>query len=257
MRTEKEMVAYALEIEPSLLPHLPELLADLDELGSDAELITQLVVELGLPDDTKVVDLGCGKGAVAVEIADELGYEVLGIDLFEPFIKSCHELALKHKVSDLCDFKFGNLLEMASEVGQYDIAIFAALGDVLGPPDETMKVIREYVKPDGLIIVSDLYLAEGGSNNFPGFERYRHHDETLSLLTARGDTLVREVIPDDYEDEESQDNEAEKIRARAEALALQYPSLEQALMAFASDQAAENAFIEANLVDAVWVLRKS
>ena len=88
MRTEQEMVAYALEVDLQLLPYLPELLADLEELGSDAELITQVIADLDLAADSEVIDLGCGKGAVALEIADELGFKVLGIDLFKPFIQA-------------------------------------------------------------------------------------------------------------------------------------------------------------------------
>lgn len=60
--TADEMVAYALEAPPELLPFLPELLADLDELGSDAAQIAGILRDLPLPPTTQVVDLGCGKG---------------------------------------------------------------------------------------------------------------------------------------------------------------------------------------------------
>ncbi len=40
------MVAHALEAPPEPLLFLPELLADLDDLGSDAEQITDIVREL-------------------------------------------------------------------------------------------------------------------------------------------------------------------------------------------------------------------
>ncbi len=250
------MVAYALEIDPALLAYVPELLADLDELGSDAELIAEVVADLQLPSDTRVVDLGCGKGAVAVEIAAETGFEVTGIELFEPFISYCNDLAQREGVAALCDFRVGNVCDMAATVGQYDVAIFAALGDVLGEPDETMKVVREYVKPGGLIVISDLYLIDGGSNDFPGFERYRHHDETVSLLSAHGDALVKEVIPDSEDDGGEEDDEALKIRARAQALAVQHPKLKEAFMTFASDQAEENEFVGENFVDSIWILRR-
>ncbi len=61
IRSEDEMVAYALEIHPSLLPYLPELLADLGELGSDAQAIAGILNNINLPGSTSVVDLGCGR----------------------------------------------------------------------------------------------------------------------------------------------------------------------------------------------------
>lgn len=57
-------------------------------------------------------------------------------------------------------------------------------------------VIRDYVRPGGLMIISDLYLADGGFNDFPGFERYGHRDDTISRLTASGDTLVQVLDAD-------------------------------------------------------------
>ena len=62
------MVAYALETDVVLLPYVPELLADLEELGSDAEVIAEVIDALELPDDAQVIDLGCGKGATALEV---------------------------------------------------------------------------------------------------------------------------------------------------------------------------------------------
>ena len=42
MRSEHEMIAYALEADTALLPYLPELLADLEELGGNAEAISKI-----------------------------------------------------------------------------------------------------------------------------------------------------------------------------------------------------------------------
>jgi len=69
-----------------LLRYLPELLADFEELGSDAKVIAGVLDDLNPTKSTIVVDLRCGKGAVAVEVAEDLNLKVSGVDLFEPFI---------------------------------------------------------------------------------------------------------------------------------------------------------------------------
>lgn len=56
-----DMVARALEAPAELLPFLPELLADVDELGSDSKQIVSILRELPLPAGARVVDVGCGK----------------------------------------------------------------------------------------------------------------------------------------------------------------------------------------------------
>ncbi len=92
-QTEEAMVARALEIEPALLPYVPELLADFDALGSDVERIIQLLRVLALPAGAHMIDLGSDKGALAIELAKQLPCEALGIDLFAPFMQSSVLLA--------------------------------------------------------------------------------------------------------------------------------------------------------------------
>jgi len=259
MRTEEEMVVYALETEPALLPHMPELLADLEELGSDAEAITEIIDELGLPADARVIDLGSGKGAVAIEIAEELAFNVVGIELFEPFVVHSQEAAQARGVAERCTFIQGDVAKLAGKIEPADVIVFAALGDVLGPLRETMAIIRQYVKPGGYMVISDDYIKEGKSSDFPGFEYYADHTETIARLTSSGDTLVREVIESGDDDEGNDDDQEESalIQARAEALAARHPEIADAVLAYAEDQAAEYEFIAENLVEAIWVLKRS
>jgi SAM-dependent methyltransferase len=254
------MIAYALEVDPILLPLVPELLADLDELGCDADLIVEVLEDLGLPGTSRVLDLGCGKGAVAIEIARELGFRVLGIDLFEPFIAHCRERAASAGVSNLCKFQHADILKVVDAFDPVDVAVFAAMGDVLGPLEETMGVIRRFVRPGGYIVINDDYVKDGGKAAFPRFESYASHDQTLRQLQSHGDLLVREALealdgPDSGTSEGT--SEGAVIRRRAEELAEQHPDLKAALLAFADEQIREYAFMEANLVPAVWLLRRS
>lgn len=257
MRSEEEMIAYALETETQLLPFLPELLTDLDELGGDAELIVDVIRDLELPDLATVIDLGSGKGAVAVEIADELGLHVLGIDLFAPFLDSSVALAQRTGVADLCEFRRGDIVKLAREVEPADVVVFASLGDVLGTLEETVGLIRSYARPGGYILIHDVYVKKGGSNSFPGFEQYVDHATTRQRLTACGDELVREVLEEVPDGADDEDAEGDLIMRRADALAHRYPDHAPGLLGFARDQQRELAFIEENLQGAVWVLRRN
>jgi SAM-dependent methyltransferase len=256
MHSEDEMVAYALEAHTSLLPYLPELLMDLQELGSDAEAVVRALDGLGLDNSSTVVDLGCGKGAVAVEIAEALNLKVLGIDLFEPFIECCREQAESRGVSDLCRFVHGNILKLAGKVDPCDVSIFSALGDVLGPLDQTISVIRQYTKPGGYMVIGDGFIKDGGSSEFPGFEQYAERPDMIARLVACGDTLVGEIVETDDSDLGEQE-EGELIAARARAIALRQPDIAVEVLKYAEAQAAEYAFIDENFVDAIWVLKRS
>lgn len=253
------IVACSLEAPPELLPFLPELLADLDELGSDAEQIAGILRDLALPSTARVVDLGCGKGATAIAIASTLRLRVLGVDLFEPFVAHANAAATAANVHHLCECRHGDVRTMADRLPPSDVAVFAALGDVLGDPAETIRVVRHYVRPGGYVLLADVFLRDGGSIAFPGFERYRSKAETVRGWMACGDEVVREIleIESDEEGDDDEDGDVAAIRSRAVALAERYPERREQFLAFAAYQAKATAHIAANLVDAIWVLRRS
>ena len=87
-----ESVAQAMEIDVRLLPLLPELLTDLSELGSSAEQVVSALESVGVNPESTVLDLACGKGAVAVALAQRLGVRVEGVDGFLPFLKAARSL---------------------------------------------------------------------------------------------------------------------------------------------------------------------
>lgn len=82
-----DSIAQAMETDARILPVLPELLADLWELGPSAEQVVAVLKSVGVEPDSTVIDLACGKGAVAVALAEQLGVRVEGIDAFQPFLK--------------------------------------------------------------------------------------------------------------------------------------------------------------------------
>ena len=83
----RQSVADSLESEIKLLPYMPYLLQDLWALGSSVDQILDLFSTLPLSyGAAKVLDLGCGKGAVSVQIASKFGFEVVGIDAMPEFL---------------------------------------------------------------------------------------------------------------------------------------------------------------------------
>jgi SAM-dependent methyltransferase len=255
LRSAEEMVAHALEMDVSLLPFAAELLTDFTELGSDAELIAETITALELPDVVRVVDLGSGKGGVALEIAESLDCEVVGIELFEPFVRSANALAESLGVASKCRFVHGDVLQMFAEYRDFDVAVYAALGDVLGSLEMTIGVLRRYVRTGGYLVISDVFVKDGGSTQFEGFENYARLDEVRRQLTAHGDVLFREVFETD--DEEEDDEEADAIMRRASVLVQAHPEHAEALLAFARAQSDQYAYMESNLTGAIWVLQRT
>ena len=78
-KINKQDIANYFDIPPKLLPFIPELFKDLWELGSSPKVVLEWISHLKLPAyKTKVLDLGCGKGAVSITLARELKFNILG-----------------------------------------------------------------------------------------------------------------------------------------------------------------------------------
>lgn len=128
---ERRQIAESFGVDPELVSHLPELLADVQALGGWPETIVDVLRPVA--QGARVLDLGCGKGDVAIPLARELGCRVHGIDLFPPFVEEARTRAEEEGVADLCRFQVGDLRAMLEQLEGHDVAIMAAVGaSVLG-----------------------------------------------------------------------------------------------------------------------------
>ncbi|MFB0515683.1 MAG: cyclopropane-fatty-acyl-phospholipid synthase family protein [Candidatus Neomarinimicrobiota bacterium] len=251
-------VAEAFETTPELLPYIPELLADLWELGSSPELIIEWLRLLDLlPQSTRVLDLGCGKGGVAIRLARELGFQVLGVDLFEPFVQDARRRAVEMGVADLCQFVVADMHTTLEDAGEYDVVIYASVGRVLGSFDECIARLRQSVRPGGFMVIDDGFLKERTALERPGYEHYAPHEETVRQLTSHGDTLLREKVLSVDEIRAIDRHFIECIRKRAAGLARRHPEAADLLSAYIQRQEHECEIIEAEVSGAVWLLQRA
>lgn len=84
--TERKLAASLTSQSIEILPFIPYFLQDFFELGSSPKDITYLIKQhMRLSAESNFLDLACGKGAVSIGIAKELGNPVKGIDLIPAF----------------------------------------------------------------------------------------------------------------------------------------------------------------------------
>ena len=128
----EQSIADSLEVDRQLLPYVSFLLQDLWALGSSVDYINDIVGSLNLPPTrTKLLDLGCGKGAVSIQIASKLGFTVVGVDRMTPFLEDAQNKAIEYHVSHLCEFINQDIMEFVSVEHGFDLVILASLGGIL------------------------------------------------------------------------------------------------------------------------------
>ncbi len=161
-----KQVAASLDAPLAALPLLGELFADLWALGSAPRRIANWLHVAGLRRSHRVLDLGCGKGAVAVGLARRFGCRVLGVDALPPFIASARESAKRHGVAELCRFEVADASRFVRRLragrlrakgralwdqAHFDVSMMVSLW----PAERAARALAPLTRPGGLIVIDD------------------------------------------------------------------------------------------------------
>ncbi len=110
--------------------------------------------------DKKVLEVACNMGTTAIEIAQQFGCQVIGIDLDEEALEKAQQNIKEHKVEELVQVQRANATKLPFEDNSFDIIINEAMLTML-PQEAKEKSIREYLrvlKPNGLLLTHDLLI---------------------------------------------------------------------------------------------------
>lgn len=255
-RTNKS-VANSLEVEEHFLNYMPYLLQDLWALGSSVDIILDYIKTIPFKSKkNKVLDLGCGKGAVSVKIASRFGFEVVGIDAMYEFIEIAKTKASEYFVSDNCTFIQEDILTYVSEPHNFDIAILASLGGIFGDNIKTIKHLRTQVKAGGYIIIDDGFLKNKKLSNRKGYAHCKDSETTLKELMSFGDYL--EYDTSTVEISKNINSEYLKvIEQRGNELIKLNPNLKDYIQEYLALQREECEFINNEFEGRLWVFRKA
>jgi len=252
----KRQIAEALECTPDLFPYLPELLADLEELGASRRKIIELLRPLKLGTDARVLDLGCGKGAVLLALAEEFGCRCDGVDGFAPFIEAAQRAAAARGLADQCSFRCADLHDAVGDLSDFDVAMMLGVGLAVGDQKKIVGLLRGCVRPGGFMVVDDAYLPDGLQSPVPGYEGYADYRTTLARLQAFGDGIVVEQRAPGEQREKEIREETKKIRRRAEKLIEKHPEAAELIRGYVRRQEREADLARASIGDATWLLQR-
>ncbi len=250
-------MAASMDAEPELLPHLHRLFVGLEDLGCQAEEVLAVLDGQGLPAEASVLDLGCGKGAVAIALASKYGSRVLGIDGMAEFLKHARAGARDQGIEASCSFRLADLREVAKQEGEHDLVCLLALGDVLGDLQSTLAHLRQCVKPGGLILIDDAYLdpARATATDLADID-CPEQAEVRAQLCSHGDKILAERIIDGPESRQQYLSMLDAMEKPAQALAEELPELSTSIQDFVSRQRAETELLLGPVVGALWLLQR-
>ncbi len=198
----------------------------------------------GMGKQSLVLDLGCGKGAVAVEVARTAGCRVVGVDAFEPFLVRARELAERRGVSSLCDFQLGIAQQRRGR--RYDAVI---LLNVV-PFEQAIPLARRLTKPDGYYLVDDAVHVKRDDDVFPTAR------DVADAIEDVDDRVVRAKVWTRAEVRSRERSNYELLRKNAAALARKNPRDRELLSECLRRQRAGIEDLTGDIRPACWLVRR-
>jgi cyclopropane fatty-acyl-phospholipid synthase-like methyltransferase len=255
MKTIEESVVTAMDgSDKELFPYLPYILQDLWEIGADPEAIIRLIGKhFTNIDRLKILDLGCGKGAVSIKVSQKYGCHCYGIDAIPEFIDYAKEKAIKCKVEQLNIFETGDIREKIKGLLTYDIIILGAIGPVFGDYFNTLTTLSKCLNESGIFIIDDGYIENKSDYTHPLIQKQK---AILQQIDSAGMQLIEDDIirKDDIKD--SDDYIFDNLEKRCFELINKYPDKKELFENYIKKQEIENDVLESKVVCSTMVIKR-
>lgn len=254
MKTLEESVVQAMDgSNIELYKYLPYILQDLWEIGSSPKIIIEMIKKHTKNYELlQVFDLGCGKGAVSIQLAKELKCKCIGIDAIKEFITEANNKAMEYNVKKLCKFKVGDIRIEIKQIENFDVIILGSIGPVLGNIFETLIKIKKCIKEDGLIILDDGYIDDNSKYKDPVIQK---KEEIMKQIDNAEMELIDETIISNNEIKESDEWIFEKIKNRCNELLEKHPDKKEIFLQYIRDQERENEILENKIVCSTMIIK--
>ena len=255
MKTIEESVVTAMDgNDIELFSYLPYILQDLWEIGADPDAVINLIGKhFSEYDKLKVLDLGCGKGAVSIKIAETLGCKCHGIDAIPEFITYSQEKAIDCKVQQLCTFETGDIREKVKDLLAYDIIILGAIGPVFGNYFTTLTTLSKCLNESGIFIIDDGYIENNSDYSHPLIQKQA---TIIQQIDSAGMQLVEDNIIRKDKIKDSDDYIFDHLKNRCFELINKYPDKKELFENYIKKQEIENDVLENMIVCSTMVIKK-
>ncbi|RDY23974.1 50S ribosomal protein L11 methyltransferase [Romboutsia maritimum] len=112
-------------------------------------------LEKYVKEDSKVFDIGCGSGILAIAAAKLGAKEVLAVDLDEVAVKVSRENVSENNVSDSVEVRHGNLMDVVKD--KADVVVANIIADII---KILAKDVHNFMKENAVFISSGIILAK-------------------------------------------------------------------------------------------------
>lgn len=151
----------------------PEALGAADLKGVDefhtggVQATDDLLAQLTISNNTRVLDIGCGIGGAARHIAANTGAVVTGFDLTPDYVKTANALSEMVGMGDQTHFQSGSAVDIHFADSSFDLATMFHVGMNITDKPALFREAARVLSPDGAFALFDIMRTDSGDLTFP------------------------------------------------------------------------------------------
>ncbi|MDZ7399666.1 MAG: methyltransferase domain-containing protein [candidate division KSB1 bacterium] len=111
----------------------------------------RLAEKCRIAQDSKVLDIGCGKGTSAIYLAKKYHCKVTGVDIEDRLIEQANDLVHKRGVSRQVQFQTGDALSLPFPADEFDVALSQAFLILVPDKKQAVREALRVTKAGGFI----------------------------------------------------------------------------------------------------------
>ncbi len=250
-------IARSVDAPAALLPAFDDLFRGMPNLGSQPRRVVSMLERAGIGSRSRVLDLACGKGTLAITLARRLDCSATGVDGCAPFINEAVRAAARAGVAERATFIESDLRVFSSRARRRSVRFDAALMMGLWSLADARELLRALVKPRGIYIIDDVFRDERLTRDKPEFAVVPTRAESLAILEQRGDRVIEVDVVSPSRLRVLNDSLYRSLASNVRRIARQSSRLRPALTTFLDNQRHANSLLGRELRPAVWVVRRA
>ncbi|MBA3712611.1 MAG: class I SAM-dependent methyltransferase [Pyrinomonadaceae bacterium] len=143
----------------------------------------QFVLENLSSKKLRILEVGCGSGAVAKQIQN-LGYEIIALDSSVKAIDAAKELGIDARIANFPDFA----------EAPFDVILFTRSLHHIRPLKSALERAHQLLKPSGLLIVEDFAFNDTSEYTAAWFYRLLKLLDSCDVLLPAEDSFGRKLL---------------------------------------------------------------
>ncbi len=240
-------------LDKEMEKYIPFVLQDLWELGSIPEYIYQLIDNnIDTKKIKKIMDFGCGKGAVLSYLAKRMEFQGFGIDIVPEFIEFANQHSIENSVNDRLNFSIGDILEYIGRNEKYDMVIYGYDSGLLGDVYNTISQLQNSISDSGYLILEIAFTLDQKER----IEGLPAKKELLEQLDKSVLKTIDKIFWDTNKIRTINNQNNNYINKRIQELKKTYPEQTQIFERYISNQMDECKLIENEMICSTWLMSK-